>query len=259
MFRHFAIASWSCLCTLALAQEVPQHRLRVLTIGDPPPYKQEIRDGVRYEIPAPDGTIPPRTVVIPAPKKPGETPEQSAAAQQKLRLRLGQSSQPVTMPMPQDQRVELVSDKGEKWLNIPLNTCGASLALVWRNGPSWSKASTIVMPDDAIARTEGNTHFSNLTAFPMAIAIGKEKILLNPGKTFTRRVVAGPAIPLEISYSTSGGALKLCHSASLEATPGIFRRIVMYGADGLKPRNPIKVLQLEEPSTEPTPPAMTSR
>lgn len=259
MFRHLAIASWSCLCSFALAQEVPQHRLRVLTVGDPPPYTQEIRNGVRYEIPAATGTIPPRMVKVPAPKKPGETAEKSAADPVQMRLRLGQTSLPVTLPMPADQRLELTTEEGTRWLNVPLHSCGASLALVWRSGPDWSKASTLVMPDDSNARTEGNTHLSNLTAFPMLITIGSEKIRLEPGKTFTRRIVSGPPIPLEISYTSSSGGLRLCHSAALEATRGIFRRLVIYAADGKAPRNPIKVLQLEEPSTEPVPAMMSAR
>lgn len=230
----------------ALAQESPMHRLRVLAVGDPPPFIQEVRDGARYEVAASADAIPPRVVTVPVQTKPGDP---AATTTMPLRLRLGQTSAPLLLPLPKDRRIELQSEQGAKWLGVPLQSCGASLALVWRGNRSWSEARTIVVPDDTEARTPGNVHFANLTASPMAVVVGSEKIRLDPGRTFTRRLSPdAPAVPLEISYPTSSGELRLCHSASLEATPGCFRRVVIYAADGKRPRSPVKVLQIEEPS-----------
>lgn len=244
MFRHSLIVLCSGLCGLALAEEIPQHRLRVLAVGDPPPFVQEIRNGARYEVAPPVGTIPPRTVTIPLATKSGESPVVTPPT---LRLRLGQPSPSVSLPMPESGKVELQSEKGAKWLNVPLQPCGASLALVWRGSRDWKDARTIVIPDDDASHAEGNVHFANLTAASMAIVFGTEKIRLDPGKTFSRKV-NGAAVPLEILYPTATGELKLCHSASLEPSHGTFRRIVIYAADGEKPRRPVKVLQLEEAS-----------
>jgi hypothetical protein len=156
------------------------------------------------------------------------------------------------LPLPENRRVELESEHGLKWLGVPLQPCGASLALVWRGGRNWNEARTIVMPDDSQAHLEGNIHFANLTASPMAVLIGGEKIRLDPGKTFTRRLtVGGAAVPLEIQYPTPSGELKLCHSASLEATRGNFHRVIIYAPDGTKPRIPVKVLQIQESSNTP--------
>lgn len=246
MLRNFVIVLGSGLWGFVMAEEAAPHSLRVLAVGDPPPFVQEVRDGARYEVPPPAGTVPPRVVMVPVRTKSGVPGETTLTP---LRLRLGQPSTAVMLPLPEEPRVELESESGAKWLKVPLQPCGASLALVWRGGRNWEEARTIVMADDFQARQEGNVHFANLLASPMAVVIGTEKIRLDPGKTFSRRVVPGAAaIPLEIFYPTSTGELKLCHSASLEAGRGNFLRFVIYAADGKNPRRPVKVLQLEEPS-----------
>jgi hypothetical protein len=246
MLRRFSVLLLACLGCAALAQETSMHRLRVLAVGDPPPFVQEVRDGARYEVAPSADAIPPRVVTVPVQTKPGDSAGSTAMP---LRLRLGQTSAPLLLPLPKDLRIELKSEQGAKWLGVPLQSCGASLALVWRGSRSWSEARTIVVPDDTEARMEGNVHFANLTASPMAVIIGSEKIRLDPGRTFTRHLSPGSAaLPLEISYPSPSGGLRLCHSASLEATPGCFRRVVIYAADGKKPRSPVKVLQIEEPS-----------
>lgn len=227
-----------------MAQVAPQHSLRVLAVGDPPPFIQEVRDGVRYEVAPPEGSIPPRTVMVPVSLKSGDA---VGVKDSPLRLRLGQVSNPVMLPLPKDHRVELRSAEGGKWLGVSLPSCSASLALVWRGRHGWKEARTIVIPDDADARQEGSVHFTNLTAAPMAVVFGKEKIRLDPGKTFSRKIHSGePAVPLEILYPNSSGELNLCLSTSLEANHGSFRRIVIYAADGKSPRRPVKVLQLDE-------------
>jgi hypothetical protein len=245
MLRNAIVCLWSGLCVVALAQESVPHRLRLLAVGDPPPFVQEVRDGARYEVPPAEGAVPPREVMVPVAAKSGDP---SDSTRTPLRLRLGQPSNSVELPLPGNLRVDLESKQGAKWLGVPLLPCGASLALVWRGGRDWNEARTLVVPDDSQARMEGNVHFTNLTASPMAVVIGGEKIRLDPGKSFTRQQAPGSAaIPLEIFYPTSAGALRLCHSASLESSRGNFRRLVIYAADGKKPRMPVKVLQLDEP------------
>lgn len=250
MLRHSFIAFWSCMCGIALSQDAPQHRLRILAVGDQPPFKQEVREGVRYEIAPPADMVPPRTLLIPFPVKQG-------AAKQKedmqLRLRLGQASAPLIMPLPESRRVALNSDYSGKWLDIPLSSGNASLAIVWRKGPKWTAANTVIVPDDAAARAEGNLHFSNVSAYPVGLEIEKEKIRLNPGMSYTRKLPADRMTPLQVSYLLADGTHRLCHSAALEPCHGNFRRLVIYTADGNKPRNPVKVLQLEESSNDPAP------
>lgn len=228
------------------AQEPARNTLRVLPLGDPPPFVQEVRDGARYEVPPPAGAIPPRLVMIPVPAKAGGP---QPPGQPPLRLRLGRPSIPVTLADPEERRVDLKLEQGGNWLSVPLHPCGSSLALVWRWGKSWNEARTLVLPDDPAARAEGNFHFVNLTAAAMGVVFGDEKIRLEPGKTLSRRLTAdAPAVAVEILFSSPSGGFKLCHSTQLSATPGVFSRFLIYAADGDNPRLPVKVLRLDEPS-----------
>lgn len=248
MFRRLLLFGLAGSFGISMAAEVPPHQLRLLAVGNPPPFKQEIREGVRYEIPAPDGTIPPRTLKLPALSEDG-TPGEGEGEGASIKIRLGQTTSPITFTTPKSGRLGIKSDKGAKWLDIPLQQCGASLALIWRGGKDWHEPRAIVVPDDAAARAEGTVAFANLTAAPMAIVIGTEKIRLNPGKTFERKITpGGTALPLEISYPLQSGELRNCHSSSLEFNRGSFHRIIIYAADGSDPRMPVKVLQLQEPS-----------
>jgi len=257
MLRNSFIAFCSCLSGFAFSQDAPQHRLRVLAVGDQPPFKQEVREGVRYEIAPPADMVPPRTLLIPFPLKQGEEKQKQ---DMQLRLRLGQPSTPLVMPAPETRRVALNSDHSGKWLDIPLSTGDASLAIVWRKGPKWTAANTIILPDGAASRAEGNLHFSNVSAYPVGLEIEKEKIRLNPGMSYTRKLPSDRMTPLQVSYLLADGTNRLCHSAALEPCRGSYRRLVIYSADGNRPRNPVKVLQLEEPSNapEPTPTPVTA-
>ena len=251
MSRHSFIAFWSCLAGVAFSQDAaPQHRLRILAVGDQPPFKQEVREGVRYEIAPPADTVPPRTLLIPFPVKQGEEKQKQDL---QLRLRLGAPSAPLVMPAPENRRVALNSDYSGKWLDIPLSPTSASLAIVWRKGPKWTAANSVVIADDAAARAEGNLHFSNVSAYAVGLEIDKEKIRLNPGMSYTRKLPTARMTPLQVSYFMTDGTIRLCHSAALEPCRGTYRRLVIYTADGKAPRNPVKVLQLEEPSTDPAP------
>jgi hypothetical protein len=244
MFKQLILTAAFVTLPNLSAQEAPLHRLRVLALGDPPPFIQEVRDGARYEVAPPVGAVPPRWVTLPTGPDPGV---QLAAEAKSMRLRLGSPSAAITLPTPKSLRVDLKREEGTKWLNVPLHPCGSSLALVWRWGQDWNQARTLVLPDDAATRSVGSVHFANLTASPMAVVFGPEKIRLDPGKTFSRHLAAdAPAVALEILFPMPTGEFKLCHSAMLKASPGNFSRVLMYAADGKKPRVPVKVLELNE-------------
>ena len=243
MFRLTAFLSSACLISAAYSQEAPKHSLRILAVGDPPPFVQQVREGIRYEVAPPPEMIPPRNLVLPAPTKDNkiEKPEPLST-----RLRLSQISPPMVMTMPESKEVTLRTDTGSAWLNIPLQQAPGTLAIVWRGEKDWTTARVITVPDDANANAPGNINFSNVTPFPIGVSFRGENIRLNPGMSYTRNIGQSGANPLEISYFTSTGASKKFHSASIEGMQGVSSRIVIYHADGKNPRNPIKVLQLEE-------------
>ncbi|MGC4013480.1 MAG: hypothetical protein QM755_03020 [Luteolibacter sp.] len=223
------------------------HQLRFLAVGDPPPFVQEVRDGARYEVPPPEGMIPPRALVIPVEPPPAE--KKAEPVKLPLKLRLGQMSSLVEMALPDNRLVQLNREGGGRWLEfqVPTTTKTATLVLLCRDARTWDKPRALILPDDAEQRKEGSVHFSNLSATPIALALGNEKLRIDPGKTVTRIMSpGGPAQPLDIRYPSANGSLLPCLTTQLEGSRGGVRRIIIYTADGAKPRSPVKVFQLEE-------------
>lgn len=237
--------STACLLLAGVAfsqEEAAKHTLRILPLGDPPPFRQEVRGGVRYEIPAPEGTVPPREIMLSMKQPEGEEPKTWP-----LRLRLGTVTPELTVPMPQDGSITVKTAAGTPWVNIPLSKSSAStLALVWRTGKSWNEAARVIaIPDDA---KEGDFRFVNLTAKPMAVTWGEQKLKLNPATTMVQRMPEGAkGLPLTIQYPTAEGGLKPCFSTRVEKIPSTRQQFVIYAADGEKPKLPVKVLPLSDP------------
>ena len=230
----------SLLPSLLAAQEqtAPRHTLRVLPLGDPPPFQQEVRNGVRYESAAPEGSIPPRDLQLAT----------AADAQEplKLRLRLGSASAPLTFPLPETKVVE-ARNGSAVWLKIPLSSSTASLALVWRGGPDWSKAGVMTIADGPSDR-QGDCRFINLTAKPMGLVWGKERLKLEPRTQLISSISADTEEQdLSILYADTKGSLRPCLSTKVVRKPDKLQQFVIYAADEKEPRMPVKVLPLEEP------------
>ena len=224
--------------TLLSQEETAKHTLRILPVGDAPPFIQEVRDGLRYEVPAKEGAIPPRNILlaIPAPKDEKQEPLP-------LRVRLGAPSSVLTFPLPENRSVNTTLQSGDPWLTIPLSKGDSTLALVWR-GKDWFQPRVISVPDDT---KDGDFRFINLTAKPMAVTWGNEKLKLNPATAMTRRMPDGSnALPLTIQFPTADGKLQSCLSTQVEKAPGTRYQFVIYAADGKEVRMPVKVLPLTE-------------
>ncbi|WP_035610749.1 hypothetical protein [Haloferula sp. BvORR071] len=228
--------SSSLLC--AQEQTAPRHTLRVLPLGDPPPFLQEVRNGVRYELPAPEGSVPPRDLQLAATME-GKEPL-------KLRLRLGSASTPLTFPLPETKVIE-VRNGSSTWLKIPLSTSEASLALIWRGGPDWSKAGVMTIGDGATDR-QGDCRFVNLTAKPMGLVWGKQRLKLEPRTKLLSSIPAGTEEQeLSILYSDAQGNLRPCLATKVTPKADKLQQFIIYASDEKDPRTPVKVLPLEEP------------
>jgi hypothetical protein len=218
----------------------PIHSLRIFPAGDPPPYLQEVRDGVRYEIPPEEGTIPPRNIIVTIPGSQGTAPQELP-----LRLRLGSPSTAVELPLPPGSRAAATTATGDPWLAIPLANTSSSIAFVWRNaGKSWFEPRVLTLPDDPAA---GGFRFVNLAPVPVALTWGTEKIRLNPAASVIRRIPAGTrSLPVTLEYPMPDGSLRLCFSSQVEPSENLRHWFVAYAADGVKPRQPVKVKSYSE-------------
>jgi hypothetical protein len=227
----------------AFAQDVPVHRFRILAVGDSPPFVQEVRDGARYEVAPPKGSLPPRELKVPSFTK-SNPPKDEA-----VRIRLGRMSDEFAIPAVEGQKpIELKTSEGGKWLQLSPRPGGVSLALAWRGGRDWTQAAQLEIPQERLDRMAATVHIANVTQVPVAVIIGTERIRLNPRKSFTRVLKVGSTpLPIEVLSTDFKGRISSILASTIEPiTPG-FRVIAIYQADGVKPRTPVKVVQIEEP------------
>jgi hypothetical protein len=164
-----------------------------------------------------------------------------------LRLRLGSASAPLEFPLPETRSIE-TRQGGGVWLKIPLSLSEASLALVWRSGPDWDKAGVLTIPDGKAERSLGDCRFVNVTAKPMGLVWGSERLKLEPRSTLVRSMPAGTEeMAVSILYPDAKNTLRPCLATRISRKADKLQQFFIYAADEKEPRMPVKVLPLEEP------------
>ncbi len=240
------IATLAAASSISLAAETEKaapRSARFFPVGEAPPFRQEIRDGVRYELEPPPGSVPPHQVI------PFGAGKEDAA----LELRLGRISAPVKAPsgegpfplMPAGAR------DGEKpWHVFQRPETGDFLVFLWRKpGPGgWSEVSHLIVPDGREGTPSGTVRIANL--FPQTVRVlwGAEVIVLKAGAHVAKPIRAGAETAIQILANTGGGADKRYFSTTVTQNPGERGWIVLYRADGEAPRRPLKVLMIREPA-----------
>ena len=223
-------------CLNAETKDDSARRVRFLALGELPPFKQEIRDNVRYEIEPPAGSIPPREVML------GFGGDSS----EPMPLRLGQISPPLKAPAgtgPLLLGLRHDAKDAEPWLRLTRPEPGAFLVLLWRDSKqgSWQKARSLVVPDDAVSAPAGSVRYVNVSPAAVGIVIGGEKLVLEAGKMFVRPVAVGAEQPFAVMLPDTSGVLKRLHSGVVLQNPGERSLVLIYFADGVGHRRPLKV------------------
>lgn len=221
---------------------------RILALGDSPPFRQEIRDGVRYELEPPPDSIPPREVI------PGFGTEVSDAVE----LRLGRISVPVNVPTGEgtlDLRVKGEAPDAAPWVSVKRPETGDFLVFLWRNPAkeNWRQVSSLNVPDGPLGAPVDTVRIVNL--FPLSIRIlwGTESLVLPGGKTLLRPIQPGAEVPFQILVADASGTMQRYYSGAVTQNHGERGLVVIYRADGEAPRRPLKVVMMREP-VPPEPP-----
>lgn len=222
--------------------------VRFLPLGEMPPFRQEIRENVRYELEPPAGSIPPREVLLGF----------GGNASEATSLALGRLSAPLKAP-PGSGPLSLVCRSDAKdtkpWLNLVRPESGDFLVILWRESRqgTWEKVKSLVVTDDAVGAPAGSVRFINVSPASVGILWGEEKLILGGGKLFQRTVPTGKESKFEVQLPDTTGALKRLHSGVILQNPGERSLVLIYSADGVGYRLPLKVTVLREPA----PPAST--
>lgn len=243
--RRFLPALLSGLLT-ALAPAQPANsgtrQVRFLPVGDAPPFRQEVRDDVRYELEPPAGTVPPTEVMLAF--------DDTAATSTPLRL--GRLSAPLKAPPgggPLILRKPGEKSDSEPWLRVQRPETGDFLVLLWREpkAASWDKARALVMADDPVTMPAGTLRIVNLAPFQVAVSLGSEKWMLEGGKTVRRILPVGTPQPFALFLADTSGNPKRLYAADVLHNAGERGLAVIYLADGENPRRPVKVTVQREP------------
>jgi hypothetical protein len=239
-------------------KKAPPRTLRLLPLGEPPPFRQEIRDGVRYELEPPPGSIPPRLIRLGLP----ETEESAPPPEQEpTRLNLGRIGEPMKIPAGKNPLILREGDspddpEAKPWLRITPPETGNILAIIWRDpGTTWATPRAITFPESAAAFPAGNVRLLNLTPADIGIQLNQKRILLKPGKSVLQAIPQGADLPIEVSYNDGTGNFVRLHSSSVLLNPGERCQVIIHRADSEKPRRPVRVSFFNEMAPVPPPPA----
>lgn len=234
----------------------PPRKIRFLALGDAPPFQQEVRDGVRYELEPPPGSVPPREIVPSFGEK--EKDKDPARKPEPIRLNLGRITPPATIPDGAgllELRKKDAAGDSKPWLSLQRPDHGDLMVLLWRDpkGKSWEQTSAMVIPDGPESPGPGGVQMLNLVPATIGVTLGAEKIALPYGRLVVKNPEYRQDLPLEVSalsadLKTPG---KRFLSSVLSNNAGECNRVLIYRADGVSPRTPVKVLILREPVKPP--------
>ncbi len=221
----------------------PPRQIRLLALGDHPPFRQEIRGGVRYELPPPAGSLPPREVLVGAGDKTAGT----------TRLTLGRISGGLTVPGgagPLVLRKTGEPADAKPWLSLTRPESGDFIVLLWRDpaANTWEMARSLVLSDGAPA---GSVTIANVAPGPVAAALGGKKFVLHPGKPVRKLLATGKPVAFQLAVPGRTGRAKRTLSRSLEQEAGERTVVLVYRSDAQSPRSPVGVTVHRERAPSP--------
>lgn len=231
----------------ALAQQpAAPRKARFLPLGDAPPFRQEIRDGVRYELDPPVGSVPPPELAATVePPQGGDEPPPPKP----LQLRLGRLSEAIEVPGGAGP-LRLATAVGQApWIKLQRPETGDFLVLLWRKpgGAGWDEVLHRIVPDGPLGAPAGSFRVVNLFPQPLYLRWANESLQLKPGVVLQRSIAPAVELPFEVLTVDPKGQPKRYFRTSLSQDRGERGWILLYRADGESPRRPLKVLVLREP------------
>lgn len=231
----------------------PDRLLRILPVGEMPPYREKIVNGVRQEQPPPPGSVPPRKVISMVGGKPNGNPIS-------LYLDRLSASVPVRAGAMLLHESAGVAPNPKAWakVSVPSRTTHA-LTIFWSDRQEkWKKARSLTLRDDVTSFPAGTVRFVNVSPLAAMIEFRGKKVSLPPGKLYTLKSGVLNQESLVIRMKDERGKLRPIIQSGLSLRRTERSTIVVYRADGAKPRRNGKVKILTEPAKLPAPPKSTN-
>ena len=145
--------AWITIFSTSADEEKESHLFRVLPLGNHPPFRQEVRDGVRYELDPPAGSVPPAKVEVVTGEPDGV---ESDGKLLPFRLRLGSPSPVRLIKVGETRSIGLIEDDGGPWTRLPMARGPRTLAVAWRGADTdWRAPKLIALTDGPEAVAPG--------------------------------------------------------------------------------------------------------
>lgn len=222
-------------------KELPSRQVRFLAVGDMPPFRQEVRNGVRIQLKAPPGSIPPPLVSVTV----GQDDEEEQLAGTS-RLQLGRVSAALEVPGGDGfLTIREGEEGGRAWLKVKRPEIGDFLVLLWRDPKTktWDQSKALALPENPKA---GLVTFVNLAPGPVALVYDGQKIGLAAGRRLVKRLPAGRAIEFQAGVADGRGGLRRLTKRALQQAKNDRTLMVFSLSDGEKPRQPVKITEIRE-------------
>ena len=221
--------------------EVKVSHVRILPLGDLPPYQEKLVAGKSEAIVVPFGLPPERAFV--------RSWDNNFVA---LSLRLKQFTPKVKVEGDTLEISVLPEGKSEKenWVNSKIVGSGSYLAVVRKKkegeNPDWRKVETLLLKESYEAFPVGHIRLVNTSQFPIAMKVGGERaVMVKPGGIVFRKA---PAEEFEIAFALQNQEdawKKIFDNVVNLKADGRFH-VFAYDAEGKNPKRPVNFFMRPE-------------
>ncbi len=224
--------------------------LRILAVGQEPPWREVIQGGRRVQVAPPLGALPPGRLQL--------SNAQGIELGEALAVKLNQISSVMSVN-PGNHPLHAVGNVGlepKPWYNLKFPNMAAGLAILWRDpakGKWTDGCKGMVLRDDLTGFPAGRIRIVNVSRYSLGLKFGTEKGLLKPGQILLRAGKSGSfsKVPLELSVKDKSGRWVRVISQEINQGPEHRTYVVLYTNDGEAPTRPVGAVVLRETARSP--------
>jgi hypothetical protein len=171
-------------------------------------------------------------------------------------LTLGSLSERLKLPTG-PLRLPILQKSGELWKpwhEVTLPEKGDVMVFLWRDPKlkTWESARSMMLSDGLDVFPAGSLRLVNLLPTLTRFVFPGKTIELHSGESKIE-IPALATLPVQISLQDASGNWQIIYQSAITQNPGERGQVILYRADGIDPRSPVKVLPLRERAPDPPP------
>ena len=218
------------------AQETSHKHMRFIPLGDLPPHRETIKNGVRIQFPPAPGTVPPKPTTLAIDPKEGRD----------VPLRLKEFTEWSSIN-PTAGGVRIFQGKqigGKAWISSSFSSKSQSLGVLYTDhqNKNWFNPKMMLVPDDLSTFPPGSIRFVNVSHCSALVRFGNEKAdVIAPGKVLLKKLKQGNH-PVLVGYLVPDkkNAREVIFQNELMMKPKQRIQAFFYQAQGKNPRKAVK-------------------